>query len=146
MRKLAKHESFFSVDCHTCCYPDQVKCYFQVSSQKEVASTQFFSEKSKTILENTYLTKNVDVMERKMNQCVSLTDLRLQLSSFHRRKFLQKGTNSQVHKDMFPGHFRVLQRYTQDIMYHFIRKDVRGECSLCVECLTCCNSDQVKLY
>ena len=50
------------------------------------------------------------VMKRKMNQCVFLADLRLQISNIHSWKILvlPSGPSSQVYKDMFPCSFRAV--------------------------------------
>ena len=100
-------------------------------------------KKTVSLLKLKYLIKTVVEMRRKMDQCVFLADLRLQISNIHWWKIfaLPSGPNSQVHKDLFPYSFRAVYRQSQDTMYHSMRKEVRRKCSVSVECHTCCYSD-----
>lgn len=75
MRKEVGGECSVSVDCHTCCYPNQAKLYYWKTSCQEVARRLF----QKTQI----FEKVVIVKKRKMNLCVFLAGVRLQLSSFH---------------------------------------------------------------
>ena len=78
MRKEIRGEcSVF--DCHTCCYPDKVKLYCQMTPNMKWQTACFFH---KTQIHN----QSCCLMKRKMNQCVFLAGLQLQLSRFKRGK------------------------------------------------------------
>lgn len=82
-----------------------------------------------------------------MNQGVFLAGLSLAIFSFHRGKF---SFYNETSISRFTKHicldFKAFERYTQDTMYHSVRKDARGQCSVRIDCHTGGYSDQVILY
>ena len=92
---------FVSVDCHSCCYSDEVLSDdFPARSQKPA----FCFRKLKI------MTKDVVEMKRKMKKYVFLASMRLKLPRFHwvNTLILPLGPNAQVHKNMFPCSFRAV--------------------------------------
>ena len=93
-----------SVYYHTYCYPDQ----WHSNNVRRVPAVSVKEPVSFRKLR--YLTKIVVVMRRKMNPCVFLASLRLQLSTFQRRKILilSLGYSSQYPKKVSPRTFRAV--------------------------------------
>ena len=86
------------------------------------------------------VSKFVVVMKSKMNQCVFLAGLRLQLSRFHSGKFLlPSGHHSQVQNTCFPSLSELCKDTPRTQCYlHSIRKELRRECSVSVDSHSCC--------
>lgn len=80
-------------------------------------------------------------MKRKVNQCVFLADLRLQMSAFTGGKsVLPSVPNSQVHKSFLPAVSELVTRHLgHNALFH--EKEVREECSMMREYHTCCCPD-----
>ena len=94
---------FCSVYYHTYCYPNQWN-----SSVRRVPAVS--GKEPVSFRKLKHLTKIVVVMRRKMNRCVFLASLRLQLSTFQRRKILilPLGYIFQYPKKVFPCTFRAV--------------------------------------
>ena len=143
MRKEIRGEcSVF--DCHTCCYPDKVKLYCQMTPNMKWQTACFFH---KTQIHN----QSCCLMKRKMNQCVFLAGLKLQLSRFKRGKSYfgispQLSVSPKLVSLQFPNCVKTLLGNTMPFHGKIYQGRVFGECSDSVDCHTCCYLDYLKLY
>ena len=101
--KRSGEECSVSIDSHTCCYPDLVKWYCQMTSKSEVASSLYLSENS-----NTW--PNLMLYWRQKWTSVFFWQVWGCNDPYSKRKIelLQSGPKSQVQKNVFPCNFQAV--------------------------------------